>query len=129
MAGLLSAHVPISSRIANGVVLLESAETATFTEWCEAFKGFLADPDYRPSMGVIHDWRRLLTAPPSTEIMARAEYVTEIPAMKGTRWALIVAGTAAYGMGRMAEILMETSSVELRVFRDMAEAEAWVRGG
>ncbi len=121
--------MPISWRIANGVVLLESAETATFREWCEALKGFLADPDYRPGMGVIHDWRRLLTASPSTEIMARAEYVTEIPAMKGTRWALIVAGTVTYGMGRMAEILMETSSVELRVFRDMAEAEAWVRGG
>jgi hypothetical protein len=44
------------------------------------------------------------------------------------RWGLVVSDPASYGMGRMAEALSEGTSIELRVWRDLAEAEAWVRG-
>jgi len=40
----------------------------------------------------------------------------------------VVEGPAGYGMGRMAEILTDETPVDLRVFRDVAAAEAWARG-
>jgi hypothetical protein len=119
--------MPISWQVANGVVFLESGEDATFPEWRQAIEGFLAHPGYRPGMGVIHDWRRLLKAPATPDIIARSSYVKGIPPLKGTRWAFVVGSLAAFGVARMAQILTEESSLELRVFRDMAQAEAWVR--
>ena len=44
------------------------------------------------------------------------------------RWATVVAGPANYGMGRMAEALVDHErSVTFRIFSDMTEAEAWLR--
>jgi hypothetical protein len=42
------------------------------------------------------------------------------------RWALVVRGTAAYGMGRMAEALCVVTSVQMRVFTDLPEAMDWL---
>ena len=49
------------------------------------------------------------------------------------KWATLVAAAANYGMGRMAEALTgqlanNERPVEFRVFTDLAEAEAWLRG-
>jgi len=43
------------------------------------------------------------------------------------RWALVVKGDAAFGMGRMGEALAN-DTVEFRAFREVAEALAWARG-
>lgn len=118
--------MPVSWRISHGLIWLESDEAATFEEWQSAIEAALAHPDHRPGMGVIHDWRRLRAAPSTDEIRARARYGATLGPI---RWALVVPGDASYGMGRMAEILTEQHAIELRTFRDLAEAEAWARGG
>lgn len=118
----------VSWRIADDIVLLESSEDATFPEWRAAVDAFVAHPDYRPGMGVVHDWRPLRRVPPTAEIEARAKYARENASSFGlARWALVVSGLASYGMGRMAEALTDDSPVHLRVFRDLDEAKSWVR--
>ena len=120
--------VPVSWRIVNGLVYLESTQGATFEEWRDAVDFALADPAYQVGMGILHDWRRLQTALPTAEVVRRSQYLAKSAARFGrTRWALVVDTSAAYGMGRMAEALTG-SGTGLRVFRDPAEAEAWARG-
>jgi hypothetical protein len=122
--------MPISWRIVDGVVFLKSIGSATFEEWRAAVEGFLAHPDHKPGMGVVHDWRGLGEAPLPSDIRTRADYVKRhASSLARPRWALVVTEGVNYGMGRMAEGLVDGSSVELRAFRDLAEAEAWVRGG
>jgi hypothetical protein len=117
--------MPVSWRISNGLVVLESDEPVTFAEWQAAIDGALASKDYRPGMGVLHDQRRLKHAPSVEEGKARVSFV----AGRGIRrWAVLAAGDATYGMGRMGEALSAATSVEIRAFRDPAEAEAWARG-
>jgi hypothetical protein len=120
--------VPVSWRIANGLVHLESSEGATFEEWRDAVDAAWADPAFRDGMGIVHDWRKLRAGLPTPEVEKRSEYLAANAARFGrTRWALLVDSAAAYGMGRMAETLTGTGT-GLRVFRDPAEAEAWARG-
>jgi hypothetical protein len=121
----VSPDMPISWRVCEGFVRLESDGEVAFTEWRAAVDAALAHPDYRPGMGILHDWRRLRGAPSPEEIWRRADHGAQLGPI---RWALVAPTTVAYGMGRMAEFLTEELAIELRVFRDIAEAEAWVRG-
>lgn len=118
--------MPISWRISDGLVRLESHGDVAFDEWKAAVDAALAHPDHRPGMGVLHDWRGMRTSPSTAEIEARARYGAGLGPI---RWALVVPSDVGYGMGRMAEILTERPPIELRTFRDLGEAEAWLRSG
>ena len=121
--------MPISWRISDGVVRITSIGEVPFEDWRAAVDAALSDANYRPGMGVVHDWRGLHETPSVQEIRARGEYGARL---RATRWALVVQNDEAYGMGRMAEvfaeILTEPPPVELRVFRSRVEAVAWARG-
>lgn len=120
--------MPVSWRIVDGLVFLESTKAATFEEWRDAVDCALADDAFQVGMGIVHDWRQLETALPTAEVVKRSQYLASNADRFGrTRWALVVDTTTAYGMGRMAETLTG-SGTGLRVFRDPAEAEAWARG-
>jgi hypothetical protein len=121
--------VPVSWQITNGLVQLESDEAATFEEWREATQRALASSSYRPGMGLVHDQRRVVRVPLAGEIEARAYYAAgQMRAHAVRRWALVVKGDAAFGMGRMGEALAN-DTVEFRAFMEMAEALTWARGG
>jgi hypothetical protein len=124
--------MPVTWKISDDLIWLQSGEEASFQEWRQAIEAAFEDPVYRPGMGVIHDWRRLRTPPSPDEIHMRAAYVAELDTR---RWALVVRDDVGYGMGRMAEIVtsippLKASALpfEVRVFRDLTEAEAWARG-
>jgi hypothetical protein len=120
--------MPVSWHIDRGLVRIESSEPSAFGEWRRAVEGFLAHPLYRRGMGAVHDWRSHKNGLPTAEIQARSHYLVQNAANFGRmRWALVAPADVAYGMGRMAETLTSAPNLELRVFRDMEEAEAWVR--
>jgi hypothetical protein len=118
--------MPISWRICEGFVRLESEGLVPFEEWRAAVDAALKHPNYRPGMGVLHDWRGLREPPEAADIRARADYGAQLGRI---RWAVVVSSEVGYGMGRMAEILTGDPLIELRVFRDIGEAEAWIKGG
>ena len=121
--------MPVSWRISNGLVYLESSEGATFEEWRDAVDAAWSAPDFQAGMGIVHDWRKLRAGLPTAEVEKRSDYLVNNAARFGrTRWALLVDNTVAFGMGRMAETLTG-SGTGLRVFRDPVEADVWARGG
>jgi hypothetical protein len=117
--------LPVSWRISEGVVFVESYERATFAQWRAAIVAALAHSDYRPDMGVLHDQRRLMDAISIDEGTARAAFVI---ARGIRRWAVLAGSEVGYGMGRMGEGISGGTSTEIRAFRDPVEAEAWARG-
>jgi hypothetical protein len=118
--------MPVSWRISEGVVFVESDEQATLAEWKAAIEASLAHSEYRPGMGVLHDQRRLTDAPSIDEGKARVAFVI---ARGIRRWAVLAGSEASYGMGRMGAGISGGTSTEIRAFRDPADAEAWARGG
>jgi hypothetical protein len=132
--------MPVSWRVSQEVVFLEGNGQATLDEWMSAVDGSLASGDYRPGMGVVQDWRRTKAIPGAKVIRLRIDVLVERASARGVRrWAIVVAGDARWdlvvtgdaygGRGQADESLTRRSSVEFRVFKDRAAAEAWVRVG
>jgi hypothetical protein len=130
--------MPVSWHISKGVVFLESERQVTLDEWTSAVDGSLASDRYRPGMGVVQDWRRTKGLPAAKVIRLRIDVLVERARARGVnRWAIVVAGDARWeivvtgdacrGTAQASTPLAGRSSVEFRVFKDLAEAEAWAR--
>ena len=84
-------------------------------------------------MGLLHDIRRMGRVPAAAEVLARVYSLARQMRIYGIkRWAIVATGAAAYGIGRIGEAIVDDgpdAEVQFRVFRDLADAEAWARGG
>jgi hypothetical protein len=124
--------MPVSWRIAERYLLLESDEDATFEEWAAAVDAGLRDPGFRPGMGLVHDARRMGRVPSPDEANRRVEFLQRrMERMKISRWAVVVASSrpAQYGMAHMAEAFADVAGAPFRVFKDdFPDAIAWTNG-
>lgn len=91
----------------------------------------LADSDFSPGMNTLVDCRNASTDGfNATDLQFLANDIASRRRLLGrARCAVLVATEAAYGLLRMYEAYTLESPVEVRVFRDEAEARAWVAGG
>src|SRR5260370_8386220 len=112
--------MPVSWRISEGLVRLESSGSVGFAEWKAALDAALASPDYRPGMGVWHDQRQLRDAPSTEEGKSRAAYVVA----RGIRpWAVLVATDVQYGMARLGDAHSSGTEPEIQPVPDQAPAD------
>ncbi len=72
--------------------------------------------------------RHELTTADTHRLVALVKTV-KAPVERTVRTALVVTAPADYGMARMYGSLAEEADPGFAVFRDLAEAEAWVRAG
>ena len=100
----------------------------TYEDWESSIRTVLADPQYRPGFDFLSD-RRTADPPPTIDMVRRAVGFFELnrPRFGDCRWALVVSGPAAYGMGRMAEALAAETGVRVKVFTQMTAADEWLR--
>jgi hypothetical protein len=121
--------MPVSWRLADGVVFLEGDKSATFDEWKEAVETALPVAHTQCVDAVVHDLRRMARVPSLQETTARVQVLIRQSKTFGIRrWASIVSGPAALAMAQTAEMFGAGALVEYRVFEEPAEAEAWARG-
>lgn len=97
----------------------------------ERMQAFYAHPELRPGMDTVFDVRDLDVRGMTSEDM---EYIGSLNRDQASRRgevrvALLVDGPLQYGIWRMHEVLGESPNLTLRVYRDPAEAEAWIRSG
>jgi hypothetical protein len=111
-----------------GIIYLSATGATTEEEWTEARARVAADPLYRPGMNVLIDGLR-------HESLLTADFIRRIASgpIAGSgpddqpRWAIVVSREAAYGLGRMFATLAKESHLLVRVFRDIHDAEEWLR--
>jgi hypothetical protein len=86
----------------------------------------LADPAFDPTFRGLTDLSDVTEVRVETPAMVEsASTPTYIP---GTRRAVVAPSDVAFGMARMFASYAERSGQEVRVFRAMREAEAWLEG-
>jgi len=82
------------------------------------------DPDFKPSMDQLADLTHV------TEVRLTASGIHRMadrnPFGEGSRRAFVVTDDVAFGMARMYQILTSDHAHDLTVFRDLAEARAWL---
>jgi hypothetical protein len=123
--------MPVSWRIADGLVRLDSEDPVTLDEWRAAVDSFSNDVDYRLGMSVVHDRRRRASVVTTKEIRERAEFLTSRAESLGrTRWAIVAVSDIDFGMARLEEALLgRVPGIDFALFRDPTTAEKWARRG
>jgi hypothetical protein len=119
----------VAWRVADGVVRMETGEPHSLEEWRSAVSSFMEGPEFREVAGVLHDVRGLRRPVSMAELTARVDFLSaRFRGLPRKHWGIVAGSEAIYGLGRVAEALIHGSpSIDLRPFRDFAEAEAWVR--
>lgn len=85
------------------------------------------DPDFEPGLSVLSDHRRIerpLTTRQAKLTAAHLESLSRY--LAGTRWAVVTASPASFGMIRMLAVLAERVPMTIRAFPTLEEAEAWL---
>jgi len=77
----------------------------------------------------LSDYREIELSATSDDMRAIANILGANASFFRRRNAVVVASQAAYGMARMFEAFAEPHGLELRIFEDVAEAEAWLDHG
>lgn len=83
------------------------------------------DPDFRPRFDRLWDLREARTKLSGDEVRAIATSVRD--EVGGHRIAIVAPSDVAYGIARMYSALVEESGIEVRPFRELEGATAWLR--
>jgi hypothetical protein len=97
-----------------------------YEETAEAIRGLTADPRYLHGYGVIVDTRDLAYVPTLEDAKRYAELFRGLKSSFQGGIAVVVEGTARYGVAQMIATLLENRGVTMAAFRDSAAAEAWL---
>jgi hypothetical protein len=111
-----------------GIVRLRYHSKPTIAEWEATMLAVLDDPEFRPGFGILAD-RRGVPAPSSDYVRSTLEFGRSHPVLSFSRFALVVDTPAAFGMGRMGQILGDDLPGAIAVFKSYDDAEAWLREG
>ncbi len=108
------------------LVVITYADFVTIEDWTNTLEAMFAHPEYEPGFNLLVD-RRAAEPPTRAFADAVAMFVRKRRKQFGTaKVAILVSDIASYGMGRMQEILNESSDLPTRAFRSEAEARGWL---
>ncbi len=84
------------------------------------------DPAFRPGYGVLLDVRDMSYIPSWTDAQAYQRLFTGLRTTYTGGIALVVRGTAPYGVARMLSVMFGFIGVQLGAFTELGEATAWL---
>jgi hypothetical protein len=86
-----------------------------------------ADPDFETGFNFLSDRRSAAEARSSEYLRAALSFLKYHDKKLGScKWATVVSTIAAFGMGRMTQILSENLRIQVEVFKDMDQALVWL---
>jgi hypothetical protein len=93
-----------------------------------ALEELFRHPDYRPGLIGLADLRSYTWRSEMSDIRRVAQFMIANGKKIGrSRTAIVVSSDYSYGMSRMYEAFAAASPIEVKIFRDMDEAVAWLR--
>ena len=119
--------MPISYRIdtSKGVIFTEAWGEITEAT-LQSHRGNMAnDPDFRPDYWCLEDLRRVTKFDVSVEFIKRLSI--DLMFKPGSRAAFVYQDDYSFALTRVYSAKIDESGVELRPFRDMAEARRWLK--
>jgi len=109
------------------VVRLTYSGEVTFADWTATMTAVFESPVYRPGFRFLLDRRLALS--PQIDYVKRAVEFTRAHRRRvvGSRWAVVVSNSSAFGMARFGQDLAKGLVKDVLVCKDMADAENWLR--
>ena len=122
--------MPISYEIneARGLVLTTASGTLTDSDNLQLKARLVADPRWKPGIRELSDVRSIDRLEVTTEGVQQMEWHDEddAAALASYRLAIVVSQQGVYEMARIYQMLTEHTVPNVRVFRDMEEANRWL---
>jgi hypothetical protein len=110
----------------NRIVYLEGDDPG-LELWRQTLLAVFADPEFETGFNFLSDRRSASEARSADYLKAALSFLkyheNEIGKCK---WATVVSTMAAFGMGRMSQLLSENLSTRIEVFKDIDEAIDWL---
>lgn len=123
MTDLITFEIDAARRIRRQVFKGVITEAVLFA----AYNDLVSQPDFDPSMADLADMREVERLDLSTKAVKQLVSLFEAPELQSeSKLAIVAASDHVFGMARMYEILSSNTSEHIQVFRDMAQAEAWL---
>jgi len=93
-----------------------------------AFDAAVADPEYRPGMGRLWDFRASdMSQLDASTVASMAKHASQYPpGINDVKVAFVAERALEFGMGRLFGAHAEDEKTPVAVFYDMEEAEAWI---
>jgi hypothetical protein len=123
--------MPITYQIDKGARIVRAVARGdvSLEEERRFLDAFLRDPDHMPGFGILLDNRERGLPASSDQVRGMAEaFETNREVVGEARMAIVVSREVSLGLARMFALLTEEASVLTEAFRDINEAEAWLRG-
>ena len=121
--------MPIKYEIDGGRRLIRTrcVGATTFAEVMDHFRTLRSDPAVPEEMNVLLDLSDQTSAPDSAQIKAvAAEAGRMLDVVQWGALAVVARSDLLFGMSRMLEVMAEPHFGTIRVFRELAPAEAWL---
>jgi hypothetical protein len=110
----------------NRIVTLEG-DDPSLEIWQQTLLAVFSDPDFETGFNFLSDRQSASEARSAYFLRAALDFLkAHAREMGSCKWATVVSTIAAYGMGRMTQILSEDSNIEIGIFRDIDEARNWL---
>jgi hypothetical protein len=124
IAAVMSYTWTIDARRGRATVVGTGAPTMSETE--AAVLHLARDPGFRPGYGVLLDVRDMSYIPSWADAQAYQRLFAGLRATYTGGLALVVSGTAPYGVARMMSVMFGFIGVQLGAFTELGEATAWL---
>jgi len=99
---------------------------SSFDEARRATEALIAEPGYDPSFEILFDGRELEYLASYQDALQFRDLFALLRASFRGPIALVVQGTARYGMSRMIATMADLVGVRMEAFRTIPDAEAWL---
>jgi hypothetical protein len=106
------------------IVLTRGWGELSTRELFDVMSRILLDPRFDPTYRSLGDLRDVTSI--TVDVMETAQTAASPLFAEGTRRAIVATADVAFGMARMFASFSERTGQEVRVFRDMTLAEAWL---
>jgi hypothetical protein len=111
----------------SGVVRLQFRSEATFTRTIEVLHALANDPRLPETLDMLVDLRESPPLPDSAQLRTIVSELGRLgPELRLGACALVASSDSHYGMSRMFAVYAERAFAAVQVFREPAEAEAWL---
>jgi hypothetical protein len=113
-----------------GVLFVACAGEVTQAERLEAMRAWQSDPGYRPGIKTLCDFTLGTSTPSFAELKKIATLLTAQPDLIGRKeLAVITARPVTFGAARQFQALLDSTTVEMKVFHDREAAWTWLEIG
>jgi hypothetical protein len=121
--------MPVVTRIDTSKQRVHAVLSAsvTFHEMIAAIDTSVGNPAFRSGIDIFSDHTRLEKPIKTDQAQKLVTHLAKLRKhFEGSRWAVVTAMQASYGMMRMLSVLLEKIPIDLRVFYSFDEAERWL---